>query len=61
MTTVFLTHDPEALETADQVHDVLSGKMPYNALNLEHARRLACFRVTNMNMGNCRTGFGSIN
>jgi hypothetical protein len=45
MTTVILTHDPAALETAEQNHDVLSGKMPYNALNPEHARRLARFRV----------------
>ncbi len=40
-----LATQSQALETVEQVRDVLSGKMPYNALNPEHARRLARFRV----------------
>ena len=35
----------QALETVGQVRDVLSGKMPCNALNPKHARRLAGFRA----------------
>ena len=34
-----------ALETVGQVRDVFPGKMPCNALNPEHARRLAGFRA----------------
>ena len=33
----------QALETVGQVRDVRSGKMPCNALNPEHASRLARF------------------
>ena len=35
----------QALETVEQARAVLAGRMPHNALNPEHARRLAGFRV----------------